>query len=78
MHVLGLCTAVAVGAVIAVNASVMLVSPKHWFGLPNWIFLKGSLTQSRYGRGWGAIEVRLAGAIMLGTIGWVLYDAFVK
>jgi hypothetical protein len=51
--------------VLVLNAAFMLVSPRAWFGLPAWIRLKGSLTKGAYGSGWGALQVRLLGAIVL-------------
>ena len=78
MQVLGLSIAAVVGAVVVINAFFMLVSPKAWFRLPGWILAKGTLTEKRFASGWGAIEVRLTGAIMLGTIGWVLYHSLTK
>lgn len=78
MHVLGLCLAVAVAGVIAVNACFMLVSPKAWFRLPGWIAARGTLTELKYAQGWRAIELRLAGAAMLGLIAWVVIDLIVK
>jgi hypothetical protein len=78
MHVLGWSIVLIVGALIAVNASVMLASPKAWFRLPGWMLLKGTLTDKKYGQGWGATQVRLTGAIMLSVIMWVLYDALIR
>ncbi len=78
MQVLGLSIAAVVGAVVVINAFFMLVSPKAWFRLPGWILAKGTLTEKRFASGWGAIEVRLTGAIMLGTILWVLYHSLTK
>lgn len=56
------------------NSCVMLFSPRTWFRLPSWIGLRGSLTEADYGSGWGAVQVRLLGAICLGGFAWVLYD----
>jgi len=64
-----------VGAVLAINASFMIVSPKAWFRLPSWILAKGTLTEKRYASGWGAVQVRITGAMMLGAIGFVLYHS---
>jgi hypothetical protein len=57
--------------IMVVNASLMLVSPRIWFGLPGWMRLQGVLTRERYGSGFGALQLRLLGAIILGTIIWV-------
>ena len=61
-----------------VNALFMLASPKAWFRLPHWIRAQGTLTEEKYGSGWGAITVRLGGAVMLTVIGWVLYDSLTR
>ena len=72
-----LCGAVAVLAV-SVNAMYMLVSPRSWFRLPGWIRLNGTLTEKRYGIGWGALQVRILGAILLITLGWIAFHFFSK
>jgi hypothetical protein len=67
-----------VGVLVVVNAGFMLASPRAWFRLPEWIRAQGTLTEEKYTRGWHAIEVRVARAMMLGGIGWVLYDFLLK
>ncbi len=76
--ILGWSMLVALGVVLFVNAIFMLVSPKTWFRLPSWIRTQGSSTADRYTSGWGGIEVRSAGAILLGFIAWVLYHSLVR
>jgi hypothetical protein len=78
MHVLGWAIIVVLVAVVGVNSAFMLVSPKAWFRLPRWILSAGPLAESKYASGLGAIEVRITGALGLGAICWVLYDAFFK
>jgi len=63
---------------IAVNALFMLISPRHWFALPDWIRAQGTLTKKDFGTGGGAIQVRTAGGLALGIIIWVLYDALLR
>jgi hypothetical protein len=72
-QIVGLCCAILVGLVLAINAAFMLVSPRAWYRLPGWLRKNGSLTEDKYATGWGAIQVRLTGAGMLATIAWVLY-----
>lgn len=67
-----------VGVVMFVNGLFMLTSPKAWFRLPWWIAAHGSLTEEKYGTGWGAIEVRVTGAVMVVAIVWVLYDILIR
>lgn len=33
------------------NATMMLVSPRKWFDLPEWLSAKGSLTRKHYSTG---------------------------
>lgn len=70
----GRCFAIAVGVFVTINAAFMLASPRTWFRLPGWLRAQGSLAADKYSRGWGAIQVRLLGGIILGAIVWVLYD----
>ena len=63
------------GALIATNAVVMLISPKVWFRLPGWLRAQGTLTEEKYGTGWGAIQVRLCGALILAFMTWIILDS---
>lgn len=76
--ILGWSLIVFLGAVLFVNALFMLVSPKAWFRLTSWIRAQGSLTEEKCASGWGAIQVRSAGAILLGFIAWILYHSLVR
>jgi hypothetical protein len=55
------------------NALLMVVSPQSWFRLPGWIRLSGSLTEKSYSSGWGVIQVRVLGLILLAAFAWVAY-----
>jgi hypothetical protein len=68
--ILGSFCAVIVVFAVSPNAVYMFISPQAWFRLSGWIRLNGTLTQSRYGSGWGAVQVRLSGAIMLTVLAW--------
>ena len=70
----GACIAIVVGAVMAINAAFMLASPRAWFRLPGWLRAQGSLVADKYYAGWGAIQIRVTGALILAAIAWVLYD----
>jgi hypothetical protein len=76
--ILGWSFIVVLGAVLLVNALFMLASPRAWFRLPRWVGAQGSLTQEKYASGWGGMQVRLAGAVMLGFIAWVLYHSLAR
>ena len=76
--ILGWSFIVVLGAVLLVNALFMLASPRAWFRLPGWLRAQAPLTEQKYATGWGGILVRLAGAVMLVALGWVLYGSFVK
>jgi hypothetical protein len=62
-------------AVWVFNGLIMLVSPRAWFRLPSWLAFRGSLTEAKYGSGWGAIQVRLLGAIFLVVPLGLLYNS---
>jgi hypothetical protein len=71
----GLCVIFAlVVLMVLVNSFYMIFSPASWFALPSWLRLQGVLTIERYGKGWGAIQIRVLGAIILATICWVGFD----
>jgi len=76
--ILGWSLLAALGAVLFVNALFMLASPRAWFRLPHWIRAQGSLTEQKYANGWGGIQIRSAGAILLAFIAWVVYHSFVQ
>ena len=78
MRIVALCIAVMVGLVSTINAAFMLASPRSWFRLPAWLRAQGSLTEDKDATGWGAVQVRVAGAGILGVIVWVLYDMLLK
>jgi len=72
--IIGLGIAVIVSFFMMLNATFMLASPRAWFRLPGWLKLQGSLIEGKYASGWGAIQVRLTGAVILAVIAWALYD----
>ena len=74
LQIIGLLVAGIVGLLMAANAAFMLASPQAWFRLPGWMKMQGSLTKDEYTSGWRAVQVRLTGAAILGTMAWVLYD----
>jgi len=78
MRTIGVCLAILVGLVITINAVFMVASPRAWFRLPSWLGAWGSLSKYKHATGPGAIEVRLTGAIMLGAVGWILYDMLLR
>jgi hypothetical protein len=72
------CFAIMVSVYVTINASFMLVSPRAWFRLPGWLKAQGSLIEDKYASGWGAMQVRLTGAVILAGIAWVLYEMLLK
>ena len=78
MRILGWLVLAVIGVGFVVNGLFMLLSPRAWFRLPDWISGRGSLAEKRYGSGWGAIQVRLLGAIFIGVVVWVLYDSLLR
>lgn len=61
-----------------INGAYMLISPRAWYRLPRWLRASGTLTEERYGSGWGAIQVRIAGAMCLAVSAFILYAAFFR
>jgi uncharacterized membrane protein len=78
LKAIGWCIVAVVGIVMCVNACYMVASPRAWFRLPHWIGAQGSLTETKYATGLGAILVRLTGALLLAVIAWVLYDSLLR
>ena len=76
--ILGWIVCVAVVLVATLNACYMLLSPKAWFHLSPWLRAEGSLTAEKYSIGWGAVQVRLTGAVILAAICWVFYDVILR
>ena len=76
--IVGSFCAIVVVLAISANAFYMLISPQAWFRLPGWIRLNGTLIQKKYGSGWGAVQIRVLGAIMLAVITWVAFHALAK
>jgi hypothetical protein len=62
--------------ILSINAIAMLISPRAWFELPEWLRLSGSmqLKKAKYLRGWGAFQVRFVGFIFLATFFVVLFE----
>ena len=75
MKIIGWSIVVIVGVMMFVNAVFMLASPSAWFRLPRWLRAQGTLTEDAFGRGWGAVTVRLAGAVVLAVMAWVVYSS---
>ena len=69
--ILGVYFAVMLSVVVA-NVLYMIVSPRAWFRLPKWIRLNGTLTEESHESGWGAVQVRLLGAIFLVALAWIV------
>lgn len=78
VRIIGWCFLAIVSVLVVVNAGFMLASPRAWFRLPEWIRAQGTLTEKVYGSGWGAVVLRLTGAVILATIAWVLYDSLLR
>ena len=76
LRIAGVCLGILLMVYIAINAAFMLISPRAWFHLPAWLRATGSLTEERFSSGWGALQVRLAGAAFLAGISWVFHDIF--
>jgi len=65
---------VVTAAIILINAFYMVISPKAWFALPRWLGLRGVMTPERYGNRWGALQVRVLGAIVIVVAAWIAIE----
>jgi hypothetical protein len=75
-RVFGSVVAVITLVVAALNGAFMLLSPRRWFDLPEWLSAKGTLTRERYSKGAGALQIRILGAGLLGTMLWICSRLF--
>ena len=64
-HFLGWTFAILTLTMMAINATLMLFSPRLWFRLPGWIRANARFTDERHGSGLGALQVRILGAVAL-------------
>jgi len=78
MRTVGLVIALTLFGGFFLNGLILVASPKAWFRLPSWLRGGGWITEERYGTGWGGVQLRVAGAFIVGTIGWAIYDAFFR
>ena len=69
---IGILGAISTIVVVGTNAAFMLIWPRAWFRLPNWIRFNGTLSEQKYATGWPSLELRLGGAIVLFAIVWVV------
>lgn len=60
--------------VMTINASFMVASPRAWFRLPGWLRAQGTLTEDKYSAGSGAVQLRIAGVLILASLAWVGYE----
>jgi uncharacterized protein YjeT (DUF2065 family) len=67
---------VAIAVTFIVNGACMLISPRAWLRLPQWLPTAGTAFRERYGTEKALIGIRMTGAIFLAGITWVVYDYF--
>jgi hypothetical protein len=75
-QVVGMTVFVALLAMAVIDGATMLISPRRWFALPRWLRGQGTLTPEKNSSGWGAFQVRVIGAGLLGIalrIGYALF-----
>jgi hypothetical protein len=72
------CIVAVVGVHLAINAALMLASPRAWFRLPAWLRPRVPLTEQKCVSGLGGTLVRLTGAILLAALGWILYSSLLR
>jgi hypothetical protein len=74
MRIFGWAMFALVVIVMTINASFMMISPRAWFRLPGWLRAQGSLAEERYSAGGGALQLRVAGVLILASLAWVGYE----
>jgi hypothetical protein len=62
---LGWTFAILTLTMMAVNATLMLASPRLWFRLPTWIRANARFTSEKHSSGLGAVQVRVLGGVVL-------------
>jgi hypothetical protein len=70
--------AIIVAVIMSINAIFMLISPRAWFQLPNWLRAQGVLTQDKYGTGLRALQIRVIGGIILFLVAGISYDVITE
>jgi hypothetical protein len=65
-----------VGLLLFVNGVFMLFSSRAWFQLPYYLRATGTMTEKKFASGWGVVQTRIAGGVMVGGRLWVIYDMF--
>jgi len=77
MQTVGWFAVCTLALVLLVNGAFMLVSPRAWFRLPDYLRFSGSLTEERYSSGWGGLQTRITGGLFVSGILWVIYHMLV-
>ena len=74
--VIGWSIGVLLGVSLLTNGIVMVISPRKWFELPGWFAsARGALRKDKYSTGFGGIQVRLMGALIIAFLVWVCLDS---
>jgi hypothetical protein len=60
------------------NGAFMVASPRAWFRPPTWLRAEAPFTEEKYTRGWGAVHLRLTGALILAATTCVFYVVFLR
>jgi hypothetical protein len=75
--ILGFAALAFLAVMLLVNALFMALSPKRWFRLPRWIAIWGSFRERTHSSGWGGIEVRLTGGMILAGFAYIIWNVFI-
>lgn len=59
-----------------INGLTMLISPRRFFSLPRWLRAQGSLDPEHYSSGFGGLQLRILGAVLVAAVVWFLYRGF--
>ncbi len=67
-HLFGWVFAILTLTMMAINAFLMLFSPRLWFRLPSWVRANARFTTERHSVGLGAVQVRILGGVVLALL----------
>jgi hypothetical protein len=76
MKIIGWICLVSFVLLMVVNTLFMVTSPAAWFRLPPWLRASGNLKPEEYAQGFGGIQIRFVGGVILLVMVWVVYDCF--
>jgi hypothetical protein len=70
---------VVVLTLVSINAAYMLASPRAWIEVPDWFTQRSPrFSMEKFGSGFGALQLRICGAGLLGLISLILFESLFR